>query len=264
MSDVHVPGLGNVPKPVMIAALAGGVGIIGYAWWRRSSGGGAAATDPTATDPTATDTSGTIDPSTGVPYAQEYGSYTGIGASGYYADQSTGAVIGSGYGPTQIAPATTNAAWAQQVEATLTALGYDPVTTAAAIGKYLTGQPVTSDQAAIVQAAIGQQGYPPEGALPIHTQTSTGQTPTPATVGAVTDLHATNVYAQTIDLDWTPVKGATGYTVWVDGKRYGTFAYSNAQLHGLKPNHNTRITVAAENNGKWGATGKTIYVHTKK
>ena len=45
---------------------------------------------------------------------------------------------------------------------------------AAAIGKYLTGQTLTSDQAGIVAAAQGFFGNPPQGAPPISTTTPSG------------------------------------------------------------------------------------------
>ena len=66
--------------------------------------------------------------------------------------QSSGGVI--------LAPST-NAEWAQQAEAYLSNIGYDAQTVAAALGKYLTGQTLTSDQSAIVAAAKGFFGNPP-------------------------------------------------------------------------------------------------------
>lgn len=110
-----------------------------------------------------------IDPNTGIPYSQEMGGgFAGGTPSLYgYTDPTTGAFISGvganpvGSGGVVLAPAT-NAAWAQQVEAYLQTLGYDPVATAAAIGKYLTGQTLTADQAAIVAAAKGFFGNPPQ------------------------------------------------------------------------------------------------------
>lgn len=261
MADVHIPGIGNVPRGAMIAAIAAGAGIVGYAWWKHRAGLDSTATDTTATDTATVDTSGEIDPSTGVPYADEYGyGYSGLGlGSGYYTDPTTGVTIGSGYGPTTLAPATTNSAWAQQVEATLSALGYDPITVSAAIGKYLLGAQVTSDQAAIIQAAIGQQGYPPEGALPIHTQststppaTTSGTLPAPARVFAAYHDHTS------IRLGWDRVSGAAKYRI--DGKgaggawQYmGTSGDNQFTIHGLKRGTKHTFRVAAVNSsGKVG------------
>lgn len=114
-----------------------------------------------------------IDPATGVPYSQEYGGYgaTGVTPSLYgYVDPTTGAFIsGAGAGNTVLQPST-NASWAQQVEAYLQSLGYDPTAVGSAIGKYLTGQTLTSDQQGIVAAALGFFGQPPQGApVPVTT-----------------------------------------------------------------------------------------------
>src|SRR5215831_14623294 len=122
-----------------------------------------------------------VDPATGVPYSDEYSGYGGYGVAGggipqqfgYY-DPNTGAYIsGTGAGAQVIGPGT-NASWAQQVEAYLQSVGYDPVAVAAAIGRYLTGQTLTADEAAIVAAAQGFYGNPPQGAPPISTTTPSG------------------------------------------------------------------------------------------
>jgi hypothetical protein len=53
-------------------------------------------------------------------------------------------------------------------------LGYDPTAVAAAIGKYLTGQTLTSDQAGIVAAATGFFGNPPQYVPPVSQGTPSG------------------------------------------------------------------------------------------
>jgi hypothetical protein len=116
-----------------------------------------------------------VDPTTGIPYAQEtsagYGGY-GVAGGGNvpsqfgYFDPTTGQYI-TGTGSQVVGPGT-NASWAQQVEAYLQTVGYDPMAVAAAIGKYLTGQQLTSDQGGIVSAAVGFYGNPPGGAPPIN------------------------------------------------------------------------------------------------
>jgi hypothetical protein len=137
--------------------IIGGVGAAGIVVWyiMRNRSQAASTTDPT-TDPNAAD------------------AYGGYGVSGYgsnipsqfgYYDPTTGAYItGSGIpGSTVTAPGT-NAEWAQQVEAYLQGLGYDPTAVAAAIGKYLTGQHLSQNQGAIVSAAQAFFGKPPGGA----------------------------------------------------------------------------------------------------
>lgn len=112
-------------------------------------------------------------------YSDASGAATGYQQSlaGYYDPQSgqyisgVGATgVGSIFGPA------TNAAWAQQVEAYLVGLGHDPVATAAALGKYLTGQTMSADQAGIVQSALAFFGAPPLGAPPVSTAPASGQT----------------------------------------------------------------------------------------
>lgn len=145
--------------------LLGGVGAAGLIIWyvmRSKSAANQQAAATASTDPS-------IDPSTGLPWAAEMGG--GVGGYGggtpslygYY-DPSTGQYItGTGAGGIVTQP-TTNASWAQQAEQYLMTLGYDPVHTAAALGKYLTGQPLTPDQMSIVQAALAFFGQPPQGA----------------------------------------------------------------------------------------------------
>jgi hypothetical protein len=149
---------------LIVGILGGGVVVVYYVMRARSSA---------ATNATGTTTDPSIDPSTGIPYAEEdsgaLGAY-GTSPSLYgYTDPSTGAFIsGVGAGATGVVTApSTNASWAQQVEAYLQNLGYNPTSVAAALGKYLTGQSLSADQAAIVAAAQGFYGNPPQGAPPI-------------------------------------------------------------------------------------------------
>ena len=159
---------------LIIGGLAAAGGVIWYVMKSRSASNqqSASAADMAAQG---------IDPSTGVPYAQEYGGYgvAGTSPSLYgYTDPTTGQFI-SGVGALPaggvVTAPSTNASWAQQVEAYLENLGYDPTTVAAAIGKYLTGQQLSSDQAGIVAAAQGFFGNPPQGAPTVVTTPPTGQ-----------------------------------------------------------------------------------------
>lgn len=113
-----------------------------------------------------------IDPNTGIPYSQEYGG--GLGAYGAtpsmygYYDPTSGSFISGTAANSLVTQPSTNASWAQEVQAYLQNLGYDPTATAAALGKYLTGQPLTADERNIVAAALGFFGNPPTGAPPIQ------------------------------------------------------------------------------------------------
>jgi hypothetical protein len=155
---------------VWLLVAGGGVGLIGliYVYRKQSQANTTGATDPS------------IDPATGIPYANEMGgglnSPYGTTPSLYgYTDPSTGAFItGVGSGGVVTQPST-NASWAQQVEAYMQNLGYDPTAIAAALGKYLTGGMLTSDQQSIVQAAQGFFGNPPQSVPPIQVTPPPGQ-----------------------------------------------------------------------------------------
>jgi hypothetical protein len=154
--------------------LIGGIGAAGIVIWYVMRAKSQASQQASATDQSG------VDPATGIPYAEEDQTYGGYGAGGYgaytpsqfgYYDPTTGAYI-SGTGSTVLGPST-NASWAQQVQAYLSQLGYDPTTIGAALGNYLTGQPLTSSQQGIVQSALAYFGNPPQGApIPITTTPS--------------------------------------------------------------------------------------------
>lgn len=173
MSDIKLPGIGNVPKPMLIAAGAATVGILGYAWWKHQSGG--ATTSDTTTD-TSLDSS--IDPATGVPYADEYGYMnSGYSFSGI-TDPSTGAIIGSGVGTGTVGTVTTNAAWSQAAQSYLSSIaGYESNAVAAALGAGLLGHYMTPDQVNIWNSAIAFEGYPPQGYPALNTTPPTGNPP---------------------------------------------------------------------------------------
>src|ERR1041385_858906 len=88
-----------VPKNAVYIGGFAAVGILAYAYWKRSSSSGGGNT-PTA-DPNAG-----LDPSTGLPFSDEFGggmSYSGLGIY----DPATGQTIAS-YGSQTITSVTTN------------------------------------------------------------------------------------------------------------------------------------------------------------
>lgn len=147
----------------------GGAGLVGLGviWWIMRKRG-AQAQDPG------------LDPN---GYSAATGGASGYQQAGYY-DPATGAFIGgigaSGNLGTIFNPST-NASWAQQAEAYMQQLGYDPVALGSALGKYLTGQTLTDDQKSMVQAALGFFGAPPQTVPPVSTVPPT-TTPPPPTV----------------------------------------------------------------------------------
>lgn len=127
-----------------------------------------------------------------------YGQFTaqsqdvyGYGAYGYgYYDPATGQYLGSGFGTNPTSPTppatSTNQEWAQAATAGLVAQGFVAKNVATALGLYLTGKALNTDQQSIVTTAIGLEGEPPQdgaGGYPpaMHT-TSTNHNPKPGKV----------------------------------------------------------------------------------
>ena len=171
---------------------------------------------------------------------------------------------GGGYGGGQ-AP-TTNAQWAQAAEGLLVQNGYDAMTVAAALGKYLTGQPCTADQANIIQAAIAFEGYPPQNGpngFPPNINTSSGggggnaQNP-------VTGLHVSQPGSTGVDVAWNPSSGATSYQVTASKGNVSMLGATSARIHSINPpGHpsSATVTVLAQPAAQ-GAQSASITVHT--
>lgn len=176
----------NIPKPVVFGTAAvAGIAALYYARTKKQASDAAAQSVADAG-------SSEIDPATGYPYGSAedaaamdaQGNYQMPANSGYgyggYAGGSGGGVFGTGT-PGSF---TSNAEWAQYVEAyEENNLGADAPTVGNAIGKYLTGQALTSDQIGLVQSAIAIAGYPPvsgpNGNPPNYVTGTTGTTTPP-------------------------------------------------------------------------------------
>lgn len=179
--EIDTP-LGPIKKEYVYVGGGLLVVIVSVVWYRSRQQANAAAATAAAGANTG------IDPATGYPYGSAEDAaalanqgnyinpsqpYTGVGGS-----SSVGTGTGSG-------TFTTNAQWAQFVEQFLESSGAvsDVAPLSAAIGKYITGQPVTSDQQSLIEQAIAIGGYPPVSgpdAYPPSIRTSTGTTPPPA------------------------------------------------------------------------------------
>lgn len=161
MADTIKIGGQNIPKPIAIGG-AIAIGVVGIYFYRNKKQQQDAAASVAAAGSTE------IDPATGYPYGsaedaaalQSQNNYAMPGGYGFtgYAGGSGSSPFGTG------APGNfnSNAEWAQYVENyEVTNLGADAPTVGNAIGKYLTGQVLTSDQQGLVQSAIAIAGYPP-------------------------------------------------------------------------------------------------------
>ncbi len=170
MAETDVPGIGKTPKKAVILIGGGAAAYVAYRWYgaRRASASVAAATP--------VDTANS---------AAAQGSASGYTNPGGIPGQAPAA-----------AGLTDNAAWTATVEQDLAGLGYDGQAVALAVGLYLSGQPLTPDQQAIIRVAWGFDGKPPQNtnlaiipsqAPPAPTPAAT---PGPAPTPAPTDPHA--------------------------------------------------------------------------
>jgi hypothetical protein len=272
---ITLPGVGPVKKQT--ALLLGGAVILvgGIAWYRSRN---AASSGPSSSSPAAgsgsADQSGTIDPATGYAYgspedqaalaAQANGNYGGYGG-GY--SGSSGSYPGS---------YTTNAQWAQAAEDYLVnTVGGEANTVGNAIGKYITGQPVTSDQVTVIEEAIAFAGYPPvngpSGYPPSYRTASTppsgGSGSGSTKLTAPTGVHATQVGKTVVALAWSRVSSAQSYVVYEHG--FGSPVSEShgptATVHNLRPGTSYSFTVhAVGSNGIPGPASSQIHVKTRK
>lgn len=141
-AEVELPAVGKVQRKWVIAG--GAVAVVIAAWWwmRRGDQAEAAAVAQEA------------------QYAND--AITGtIGASGY-SNPNPGAVgydsVDTGTNEIDTAPE-----WSNQVTGILSELGYEPGFVASTLGKYLSSQPLTAEEANLVQTAWAYAGKPPGG-----------------------------------------------------------------------------------------------------
>lgn len=161
---VKLPGLGEVKKSTAAigAVIIAGVGVVIFLRNRRAASSAAATPDTS-----------TIDPATGFPSGSPEDQQAlaeqsaAAGGFGFGSLGNGGAFFGSGGGGSIIGPSgpggfADNAQWAQYAEQYLTeTVGSNPETTGNALGKYITGQPLTAGQVQITEQAIAFAGYPP-------------------------------------------------------------------------------------------------------
>jgi hypothetical protein len=260
MSDVKLPGIGNVPKPALIAVGAASAAILAYAYYRRSS---AAPSDAGTTDTGVTDTS--IDPATGVPYADEFGyTNTGYGFLGVN-DPSTGQIITSGSG-TGVVTITTNAQWSQAAQAYLASIGgFDSTAVAAALGAGLLGHYMTPDQVGIWNAAIAFEGNPPGGYPPLNVTPPVGQPPATTTLPAPGGFKTTGHTYHSVSLTWSPVAGSLEYHIKISGPAFDhtVITHNTSYTVGnLNRSSTYRFNVMAQNGAGTGAASPTVSVKT--
>lgn len=262
---ITLPGGLKVKKNVAIGIGVAAV-IIAAAYYYRSRQ--AASSEPYTP-------SAEIDPQTGYPYGSpedqaalaalsgstigqmDSSSWVGGQTIGY--DQYGNPVYGQGGGGVP-GSFTNNAQWTQAAEAYMGSDGNDAI--AAALGKYITGQPLTDTQVTTVQSAIASQGYPPiagpTGFPPsYHTQEAPSPSAKPRAKNPVPGLEADPKYTQ-IDVHWRVLPNATSYVVKLhdNGRiaRERTIKGTFLTFHNVKRNHAYRVSV-------WGKPGNGSPAH---
>lgn len=214
-------------KPVNKNLVIGAVGIVmvaGVFYYRKNK---TAAANQASVDAAG---SSSIDPATGYPYGSAEDA-AALSAQGDYQNPIQGAYGFAGYGggasatfgsgaPGSFA---NNAEWTNFVEDyEINTMGADGPTVGNAIGKYITGQPLTTDSmVSIVQSAIAIGGYPPtsgpNGHPPGYITATPSPIPTPTPsptgqkAGAISNLNV-KVSGTTAIVSWNKATGVTqGY-----------------------------------------------------
>jgi hypothetical protein len=263
MAEVKLPLVGGVSRKALLIGGVGSSAVVGLFLLRKKSSTVAPASTATGTaDGTVGNPSdpNSIDPATGLTYGEEASAGSDYlspglqdttqgptyGATGYY-DPNTGQWVYGNTGTGQAA-AVTNQQWAQNAIAYLgQSGGVDTGALAAALGAYLAGQAVTTDQESLIDQAIAVEGYPPvsgangnpPGIRVSDTGTgaggtggsgggvtgsgggvnpggpNSGRTTGSAAPAQVSGLHVTSVTKNAIGLAWNRSAGATGYQVRV-------------------------------------------------
>lgn len=265
--NVKTP-LGDVKKKTALLIGAGGLGVLGIVWYRSKQQAAQNASQSSAD--ASQSGSDQIDPATGYPYGspEDVAAQSQIGAaSGQYGplyDYGLGG--GGGYNPNQVngpGSFTSNAAWAQYAEDYMAnTLGESATDVGNALGKYITGQPVTDAQVALINQAIafagsppvpGTDGFPPSirNAPPVpnpppgpHPGGGNAQNPVK---GLTVDARFTQA-----DVKWSPSKGATGYRVrlrsWPANKIVQEYNISGTSVtfHNLQKRGRYEINVLAQ------------------
>ena len=176
---MKIPGIGET-KPTYVY-IGVGVAIVGVMYWRKKNAAASAAAAASVSS-AGTSTDSGIDPSTGLPYADEtssaygggsaYGGYGGIdpatGVPYIYESGATGTHNNNGI--------TTDSQWAQQAEGDLVStFGYSLAVAQSAVTKYMSQSlsGLNDQEYEAVSAIIAELGPPPSGTFRlIHASTS--------------------------------------------------------------------------------------------
>jgi hypothetical protein len=277
--------LGKPVKKNVVFVVGGGIILIGgvYYYKQRQSANAAQAVGAAV--------GSTIDPVTGFEYGSpedqaalaamqggnvgaQMNSSSWVGGQIIGYDQYGNPVYGSGGGSGTAGGFTSNAQWSQAYVAQVGSTGNDAVSKA--LGAYLNGSPLTTDQISIVQSAIALFGKPPisgaDGFPPsFHTIGGTGGGGGGGGTGGtahnpVTGLHSTDSGFTSVSVAWEKATNATGYLVTATntGGRVVSSQHvtgTSARVGNLARSHVYTIKVRAQPGS--GGSDARIQVYTK-
>ena len=264
--------IGKVPKKGAVIVGVGGAAVLGIVWYRSKQ---QAASSTSSTD---TSQSGEIDPATGYPYGspEDQAALSQIQASsgGYGPLYNYGIGGGGGYNPNPQGPGsyTSNAQWAQAAEDYLVnTVGESASDVGNALGKYITGQAVTTDQKAFIDQAIAFAGNVPvpgpDGFPPSIRDVPQPPPPHPGGGNAQNPVKGLSVSARftQADVKWSPSKNATGYRVrlrsWPGNKIVQEYNISGTSVtfHNLQKRGQYEINVLATPAANGATVAKKVF-----
>jgi hypothetical protein len=256
--SVHLPVFGTVKKKTAVYAGAGAVVFVVGVYWVRQRKAATAAQSST-TSPDQIDPS--IDPATGIPWADE-GTGAGFGDAGSpsFPGSSGGGDLPLDTGTVAGPPFPDNSSWARFVESAMGSTGSDAI--AAAIGHYLAGAELTDNEETIAQQANAIGNPPPiagaGGFPPSFRHKAAPGNPVNAH-NPVKGLKASPRFTQ-VDISWSAEPNAHGYLVKIlGGGKVVTQATVTGTKHtftDLKRGHHYTAQVRAQPGGAGGSDAR--------
>lgn len=229
--EVELPAIGGVNKKVLIGVGGAAAAFVGWRYWQARQ---SAAYDPEAA----------VDPG-----MEDAGILPAV-AGAVRPDNGYGLPDGQDSSDTYGFHGKTNSQWTQYATTRLTQSDrWSYTDVVEALGAYIANRPLTTTQQSIVQAAIAEAGFPPEGSHVIIPGGDTGITVAPGGLRVVPSSGSAAV-------SWNAVAGASGYLV--SRSDTGTAAPSavsgtSMTMYNLDPGREYKVQVAAVNGaGKKG------------
>jgi hypothetical protein len=243
-----LPLVGKVTRKQLLIGGGAAVVVGGYIWWRHKAT--AAAVPADVADAGAVDDTGITGGG-------------GAGGGGALTDPSVSAGAGIA----------TNSQWTLDVMSKLDGV-LDPGALSAALGRYLAGETVNTDQHTMVDQAravsgdppvAGATGYPPA----VRDQPASGQTPpgggvTGGTLPTPAGPHVVSATKTTITVRTGTVAGATFYEWLIGGHQHAHTTVPTYKFTGLHAGGTYALSVMAANASGHSAASGITTAHTTK